>query len=78
MQGRLTASPFPPRPMCDEPRAVSVLVPVPLDGPFDYAGPDGAAVPPPGSFVAVPVRRPEQIGVVWDQPAARAGCRWIG
>src|SRR5256885_44205 len=32
----------------------SVLVPVPVDEPFDYAVPDGTAVPPPGSFVGVP------------------------
>src|SRR3954452_23516880 len=47
-----------------------VLVPVPVDEPFDYAVPDGAAVPPPGSFVRVPFGRQEQVGVVWHRPGA--------
>ena len=49
---------------------VSVLVPVPVDEPFDYAVPDGAAVPPPGSFVRVPFGRQEQVGVVWHRPGS--------
>src|SRR4051794_20720919 len=49
---------------------ISVLVPVPVDEPFDYAVPDGAAVPSPGSFVRVPFGRQEQVGVVWHRPGA--------
>lgn len=51
--------------------AVPVLVPVPLDGPFDYlleAGPRPVA----GSFVEVPFGRRRLVGVVWDKSPARS------
>ena len=50
---------------------VPVLVPVPLDGPFDYLLEDGQT-PPAGTFVAVPFAGRELIGVVWDEAPARA------
>ncbi|MFL5337905.1 MAG: primosomal protein N' [Geminicoccaceae bacterium] len=50
---------------------VSVLVPVPLDGPFDYRLADG--VPPAaGTFVVVPFGGRELVGVVWDERPARS------
>ena len=49
---------------------VPVLVPVPLDGPFDYLLEVGQA-PPAGTFVAVPFAGRELIGVVWDEPPAK-------
>ena len=49
---------------------VSVLVPVPLDGPFDYLLEHGAP-PPPGTFVVVPFAGRELVGVVWDAPPER-------
>lgn len=52
------------------PLHVPVLVPVPLDGPFDYRLEDGPA-PAPGTFVAVPFGRRQTVGVVWDEPAGR-------
>jgi primosomal protein N' (replication factor Y) len=50
---------------------VSVLVPVPLDGPFDYLLEHGSP-PPPGSFVVVPFAGRELVGVVWDAPPERS------
>ena len=44
--------------------SVGVLLPLPLDGAYDYAPPDGRD-PPSGSFVRVPLGRREVIGVVW-------------
>ncbi|HET6521369.1 MAG TPA: hypothetical protein VFG47_16340, partial [Geminicoccaceae bacterium] len=56
-------------------RQVSVLLPLPLDRPFDYrapVGPDPAqSPPPPGSFVEVPFGSREVVGVVWDTAPAR-------
>ena len=49
---------------------VSVLVPVPLDGPFDYLLELGEP-PAPGTFVVVPFAGRELIGVVWDAPPDR-------
>ena len=49
---------------------VSVLVPVPLDGPFDYRL-DADEPPLPGSHVLVPFAGRDLIGVVWDEPPAR-------
>ena len=49
---------------------VSVLVPVPLDGPFDYRL-DHGEPPAPGTHVVVPFAGRELIGVVWDEPPAR-------
>ena len=50
---------------------VSVLVPVPLDGPFDYRLAEGEP-PVSGTFVAVPFGGRELIGVVWDDRPARS------
>ena len=49
--------------------SVPVLVPLPLEGPFDYRVGDGDA-PEPGRYVRVPFGRREVVGVVWDAPAA--------
>ena len=49
---------------------VPVLVPVPLDGPFDYLLETGEP-PAAGTFVVVPFAGRELIGVVWDEPPER-------
>jgi primosomal protein N' (replication factor Y) (superfamily II helicase) len=50
---------------------VSVLLPLPLDEPFDYARPAGQDLPP-GSFVEVPFGPRLMTGVVWDDaPSAQ-------
>ena len=49
---------------------VPVLVPLPLDTPFDYAIDDGPA-PQPGDHVEVPFGPRQVIGVVWDAAADR-------
>jgi primosomal protein N' (replication factor Y) (superfamily II helicase) len=50
---------------------VPVLLPLPLDEPFDYALPTCQSLPP-GSFVEVPFGPRLVIGVVWDDaPSAR-------
>ena len=64
---------------------VSVLIPLPLAGPYDYLGPDD---PPlrPGDVIRVPLGTREVLGVVWDRdsdaesdaetvPAARL--KWV-
>jgi len=43
---------------------VGVLVPMPFDGPLDYAAPEGMALAP-GDFVTVEVGARSAIGVVW-------------
>ncbi|HEX5079242.1 MAG TPA: primosomal protein N' [Geminicoccaceae bacterium] len=54
---------------------VPVLLPLPLDDPFDYARPAEPELPP-GSFVEVPFGPRHVIGVVWDEaPSTRAGLR---
>jgi primosomal protein N' (replication factor Y) len=56
---------------------VSVLLPYPLAGPFDYAVPE-AQHPQPGDLVLVPLNRRAEVGVVWDPPdAAVAGDRVV-
>jgi len=45
----------------------SVLLPLPLEGAYDYRVPDGMALEP-GDFVSVPLGSREIIGVVWDRP----------
>src|SRR5579884_4286807 len=50
-------------------RAVPVLLPYPLAGPFDYRAPEGMEVAP-GDLVLVPLHRRREVGVVWD-PADR-------
>jgi primosomal protein N' (replication factor Y) len=44
---------------------IRVLLPLPLAQAYDYRAPEGA-VPPPGTFVVVPLGTREAIGVVWD------------
>src|ERR1700679_849043 len=46
---------------------VSVLLPYPFPGPFDYRAPEGLALEP-GDLVLVPLNRREEVGVVWDGP----------
>jgi primosomal protein N' (replication factor Y) (superfamily II helicase) len=61
--------------------SVPVLVPLPLDVPFDYAVEDGPA-PQPGDYVEVPFGPRRVIGVVWDvaaeRPVASARLKPIG
>ncbi len=51
-------------------QTVPVLLPLPLDTPFDYRVDDGP-IPAPGSFVRVPFGSRDAVGVVWHRPAAR-------
>ncbi len=46
-------------------RRVTVLLPLPFSGPFDYRVPDGMD-PKPGDVVLVPLGRRETIGVIWS------------
>src|SRR5690348_3470435 len=46
-------------------RRVSVLLPLPLGGAYDYLLPEEVALAP-GDFVTVPLGTREVIGVVWD------------
>ncbi|NPD68892.1 primosomal protein N' [Lichenicola cladoniae] len=46
---------------------VSVLLPYPLLGAFDYARPETLALEP-GDIVLVPLNRRAEVGVVWDAP----------
>ncbi|RMD62303.1 MAG: primosomal protein N', partial [Alphaproteobacteria bacterium] len=46
---------------------MSVLLPVPIARPYDYAVPDDLALAP-GAVVRVPLGGREAIGVVWDPP----------
>lgn len=43
---------------------ISVLLPLPLVGPYDYRVPDGLFLAP-GDFVSVPLGQRERVGVVW-------------
>ena len=43
---------------------VSILLPLPLTGPYDYRVPEGLSLAP-GDFVSVPLGKRERIGVVW-------------
>src|SRR3954469_8106311 len=47
---------------------VSVLLPLPLAGTYDYAVPPSMALRP-GEFISVPLNHRELVGVVWDPPA---------
>jgi primosomal protein N' (replication factor Y) (superfamily II helicase) len=49
----------------DSARRVSVLLPYPFAGPFDYRVPPGLAVAA-GDVVVVTLNRREEVGVVWD------------
>lgn len=51
------------------PPIVPVLLPLPLDQPFDYLAPADAHLPP-GTFVQVPFGSREAVGVVWHYAAA--------
>ena len=51
-------------------RTVPVLLTMPFDDPFDYAVPQGMAVPEIGSFVIVPLGNTRRIGVVWEAGAS--------
>lgn len=51
------------------PRCVQVLLPVAVETPFTYRVPDDLEAPAPGTFVRVPFRKSEAIGVVWTPPA---------
>src|SRR3954471_11681770 len=46
---------------------VSVLLPLPLAGAYDYAVPASMALRP-GEFVSVPLNQRDVVGVVWDPP----------
>jgi primosomal protein N' (replication factor Y) len=50
-------------------RRVSVMLPYPFAGPFDYRAPEEAS-PLPGDIVLVPLNSREEVGVVWDGPTA--------
>ena len=50
---------------------VSVLLPYPFAGAFDYARPDGVSLEP-GDVVLVPLNRRAEVGVVWDPPSGLA------
>ncbi len=54
------------------PDRVSVLLPLPLQGAYDYLLPDHQTLEP-GAIVQVPLGRRSSRGVVWDNPALRAG-----
>ncbi|MGQ0675414.1 MAG: DEAD/DEAH box helicase, partial [Rhodospirillales bacterium] len=53
-------------------RRVKVLLPLPLDGAYDYGVPADLPVGA-GDFVLVPLGRREEIGVVWDEGEAGPG-----
>ncbi|MEO5338442.1 MAG: primosomal protein N', partial [Magnetospirillum sp. WYHS-4] len=58
---------------------VSILLPLPLHGPFDYRVPKGLAVAP-GDFVSVPFGGREAIGVVWGDALgglAEERLKWV-
>ena len=48
---------------------VPVLLPLPLAGPYDYAVPEGWAIPEPGTLVTVPLGGRTVPGAVWHGPA---------
>ncbi|MEO1493956.1 MAG: primosomal protein N' [Pseudomonadota bacterium] len=48
----------------DAPRRVGVLLPMPFDGPLDYAVPEGMDLVP-GDFVSVELGARQAVGVVW-------------
>ena len=53
-------------------RTSPVLLPLPLEAPFDYAIPDGLAVEA-GSFVTVPFGSTSRIGVAWPHDDSAGG-----
>ena len=52
------------------PDRVAVLLPLPLEGAYDYSCPPGMELKP-GAIVRVPLGNREVIGAVWDPDAAR-------
>ena len=54
-----------------EPR-ISVLIPLPLAGAYDYLAPDDPPLPP-GAVVRVPLGGREVLGVVWDRDSEAEG-----
>ena len=48
---------------------VRILLPLPVDGPFDYKAPDGMVLDP-GHFVEVPFGPRRVNGVVWPTPVS--------
>ena len=52
------------------PACVNVLLPVAVDQPFTYSVPASLVAPAPGTFVRVPFRKGEIVGVVWGTPDA--------
>jgi len=54
-----------------EPR-ISVLIPLPLVGTYDYLAPDDPPLPP-GAVVRVPLGGREVLGVVWDRDSEAEG-----
>ncbi|MEM7169269.1 MAG: primosomal protein N' [Pseudomonadota bacterium] len=63
---------FPGQGISDPRKRLSVLLPLPLDGTFDYLTPPGDDFPA-GSVVRVPFGRRESVGVVWDNPQLKVG-----
>jgi primosomal protein N' (replication factor Y) len=65
----LAAGEGPPQGPAEVPSAArcSILLPLPLAGAYDYAAP--GSVPPPGTFVTVPLGGRTVPGVVWDGAA---------
>jgi primosomal protein N' (replication factor Y) len=55
-----------------EPGRVAVLLPLPLEGAYDYLAPPGLALAP-GDLVRVPLGNRELVGAVWEPDPARAG-----
>jgi primosomal protein N' (replication factor Y) len=51
---------------------LSVLLPLPLEGPYDYAPPPGRALAP-GDLVRVPLGSRELTGAVWEAEGTRPG-----
>lgn len=54
------------------PRRVRVLLPLPLEGAYDYAVPEGMGLAP-GDLVEVPLGNRRLTGVVWDPPGEEEG-----
>ena len=51
----------------DSDNRVRVLLPLPIEGTYDYRVPLGMLALP-GSFVSVPFGKENEVGVVWDKP----------
>jgi len=51
-----------------KPRVVSVLVPIPTEGPYSYSVPEGMDLQP-GNYVQVPLGKRDIAAVVWDGEA---------